>query len=105
MTTYRESEEAKIVAGRGGENRPIEMLPAVWDGHRSARIIVGTRDRGLATTAYSYGLTDAEKREVAERIAALWNLAASQGWTTADISRIMASANHKEGKNNDDDLA
>lgn len=100
MTTYREAEEAKILAGRGGENRPLDMLPAVWDGHRSVRILIGTRDRGLATTAYSYGLTDAEKRAVAERIAALWNLAALQGWTTADIRQILDLANN-EGKNND----
>ena len=105
MTTYREAEEAKIVARRGGEDRPLDMLPAVWDGHRSVRVLVGTRDRGLATTAYSFGLTDAEKREVAERIAALWNLAASQGWTTADINRILETTVAKEGKNNDDDLA
>lgn len=101
MMTYREAEEAKILASRGGENRPLDMLPAVWDGHRSVRVIVGNRDRGLATTAYSFGLTDAEKVAVAERIAELWNLAASQGWTTADIKRILASAINKEGKGSD----
>lgn len=88
-TPARDREEAGIVAGRGGENLPFEFKPAKWDGHRSVRVSVGGREIGLATTAYSYLLTDAEKVEAAYRLAALWTLAARRRWTT---EQIIASA-------------
>lgn len=87
----REKEEAILVAKRN-ENRPIEHARAAWDGHRSVRALIGGRDRGLATTAYSYALTDAEKVAVAARISALWNLAAARGWTTNQINQMVAAA-------------
>lgn len=90
--TYREKEEAALVAKRGGENRPLEHMKAAWDGHRSVRISAWGRDRGLATTAYSYALTDAEKVAAAARISALWNLAAARGWSTHQINQMVAAA-------------
>lgn len=87
----REKEEASLVAKRG-ENRPIENMTAAWDGHRSVRVLVGRRDHGLATTAYSYSLTDAEKAAAAARISALWNLAAARGWSTHQINQMVADA-------------
>ncbi|MCA0851202.1 hypothetical protein [Salipiger thiooxidans] len=90
--THREQEEARLLAKRGGENRPLEHCPTAWDGHRSVRVKAGGRDLGLATTAYSYALTDAEKVSAAARISALWNLAAVQGWTTHQINQMAAAA-------------
>ncbi len=89
--TPREKEEAAILAKRGGENRPIEHMEAAWDGHRSVRLFIGKGHRGLATTAYSWGLTDQEKVAAAERISALWNLAAARGWTTHQINQMAAA--------------
>lgn len=91
-TTYRSIEENAIVERRGSVNRPITMLPAAWDHHRSVRILIGETDHGLATTAYSYALTDAEKVEAAARIAALWSLAAAQGWSTTEIKQMAVQA-------------
>lgn len=91
-TTCREMEEAGLMARRRGENRPISMLSAIWDGHRSVRVLVAGADKGLATTAYSYALTDAEKIDAAARIAALWTLAAAQGWSTSEIHEMAAQA-------------
>ncbi len=85
--TLREKEEARILERRGRANEPIEFMPAGWDGHRSVRIIAATKTIGLATTAYSYALTDAEKEDVARRLSALWNLAAERAWTTDEIIR------------------
>ena len=90
--TPREQEEAHLIAKRGGENRLLEHCPSAWDGHRSVRVKAGGRDLGLATTAYSYALTDAEKVAAAARISALWNLAAAQGWTTHQINQMAAAA-------------
>ena len=87
----REQEEAAILAKRGGENLPLAHMPAAWDGHRSVRIYAGGVDRGLATTAYSYALTDAEKVSAAARISALWNLAAQLGWSTHQINQMVAT--------------
>lgn len=89
---YREEEEAAIIAARGEVSRPLERMKAAWDGHRSVRVTVGKRDRGLATTAYSYALTDAEKTAAAERISALWNLAAAEGWSTYQINQMVAAS-------------
>jgi len=86
--TPREKEEARIIAKRGGSNLPLHLAPAAWDGHRSVRIGLQPKHRGLATTAYSYGLTDGEKQEAAERIAALWNLGAALALTTEEINRL-----------------
>lgn len=88
--TPREKEEAGILAKRR-ENRPIDHMAAAWDGHRSVRIRAGGMDRGLATTAYSYALTDAEKVAAAARISALWNLAAARGWSTHQINQMVAA--------------
>ena len=90
--TPREREEAAILARRGYSNQPIENMPSAWDGHRSVRMISEKRKRGLPTTAYSFALTDAEKRAVAQRISALWNLAAAHGWTTEQITNMTALA-------------
>lgn len=92
MTFARQIEEQKILRRRNGSNRPLSLSGAVWDGHRSVRVNDGSRMIGLATAAYSYAMTDAEKVEAAERIAALWNLAAAHGWTTAEINQMAARA-------------
>lgn len=57
-----------------GNNNPIHNHQAAWDGYRSVRLIGASFNLGLATTAYSYGLSYNELQEVAERIALLWNL-------------------------------
>lgn len=86
--TPREKEEAALLAKRGGSNLPLHLTPVAWDGHRSVRIGIKPAHRGLATTAYSYALTDAEKQETAERIAALWNLGCAMSLTTAEIKAL-----------------
>ena len=92
MMTIPERRDAAILAERGLGNQPIELMQAAWDGHRSVRVFAGKKHRGLATTAYSYALTDAEKVAVAARIAALWNLAAATGWNTEQIADMAATA-------------
>lgn len=92
---YRAKEEANLFAQRGGDNQPLGLIPAAWDGHRSVRIGLKPHHRGLATTAYSFALTDDEKQEVARRIAALWNLGRALGLTTEEIE-AMASKHDGE---------
>lgn len=93
MTTpTRKKEEAETLSKRGGENRPIDFLAAMWDEHRSVRLLFGDGTCGLATTAYSYALTDSEKLDAAERIAALWTLAAAREWSTQEIIEMAAEA-------------
>lgn len=88
-----EDKQGRLVATRGAGEKPIATLPARWDGHRAARLVVpGRGDIGLAATAYSYLLTDAEKVEAARRIAALWSLAAASGWSTEDIEGLAERA-------------
>jgi len=52
----------------------LEATPAYWDHWRSVRVVLDGKDQGLATTAYSYLLSDSERAMVALRIAVLWNL-------------------------------
>lgn len=62
---------------RAGQNHPITMNVAIYDGHRSVRLLVPWGPGGwigLATATYSYKLSDGERCEVARRMAALWNL-------------------------------
>lgn len=90
---YWEDQEERRVGARGAGNVPIAMLPASWDGHRAARLVVrGRGDIGLAAIAYSCLLTDAEKAEAARRIAALWSLAAASGWSTEQIEGMAQAA-------------
>lgn len=74
------------MAARGGGNEPQWLRPAWWDGFRSVRVHVGGKWIGLATTTYSYQLTQDEREEAAARLAALWSLAARRGWTTEQIA-------------------
>lgn len=90
---YRKTEDGRLIAQRLGSNTPLSFTPAKWDGFRSVRVELHPKHRGLATTAYSFSLTSYEKVEVAERIAALWNLAAERRWTT---SQILAMTNAKQ---------
>jgi hypothetical protein len=66
--------EDKRLSDRFGNNNPLRMQPAAWDGHRSVRLVDGADNIGLATTAYSYCLGYQELRDAAERIALVWNL-------------------------------
>jgi hypothetical protein len=92
--TPREKEEAKLIAKRRGSNLPLHLTPVAWDGHRSVRIGLPPKHRGLATTAYSYALTDAEKQEAAERLAALWNLGCALQLSTEQINQLAEK--HRE---------
>lgn len=92
---YQAQENAKNIALRGGSNLPIHLTPVAWDGARSVRIGLPPKHRGLATTTYSYALTSHEKQEAAERIAALWNLGAKVGWTTAQIEKMSDDLDKK----------
>jgi hypothetical protein len=85
MVTPFAIEEANTIGKRGGDNEPLAAKPAKWDRWRSVRIKVGGRFLGLATTAYSYLLTQDERVQAARRVAALWSLAAANGWSTEDI--------------------
>lgn len=91
--------DERVLAGRKDLNTPIELARARWDGSRSIRIAL-ERDRGLATTAYSYGLTDDEKERAARRIAALWDLATARRWSTKEIeemARVAGGKNRADG--------
>ena len=47
---------------------------AYWDGYRSVRLkLPNGKDIGLATTAYSFSLSDHQKAEAARAIADAWN--------------------------------
>lgn len=81
---------AQIMAKRGGSNEPIEQKFAAWDGHRSIRLEMPRGSIGLATATYSYDLTHDERCDVAQRLAALWNLAAAYGWDTRTIEGMVA---------------
>lgn len=95
--TYREQEEARVLAKRNGQNMPLELCPVRYDGHRSLRIELGSGEVGMATTTYSYKLVDEEKASAARRMAALWNLAVAFGWSTEQIERMVAEKNAENG--------
>ncbi len=86
--TSQEQEEANNIAKRGGDNQPLGCRLAWWDGNRSIRIEMPQGHVGLATTTYSYHLTHDEREQAARRIAALWTLAAIQGWDTETIEAM-----------------
>lgn len=69
--------------------RPTGDYFAEWDEHRSIRLIVGRGTIGLATTAYSYKLTDDELRDSARRLAILWNL--HIGVSTDELERQLSA--------------
>lgn len=92
---YRENEEANLVARRNGSNLPLEHREARWDGNRSIRLNMPQGDIGLATATYSYQLTAGEREDVARRLAALWNLAALEGWTTEQIEAMEDASRSK----------
>ena len=92
---YREDEEASLVARRGGSNLPLEHREARWDGNRSIRLAMPQGDVGLATATYSYQLTSDERCEVARRMAALWNIAALEGWSTDQIEAMEDATRSK----------
>ena len=71
-----------------GEDQSFQFLQSEWDGQHNVRLMTGEKDIGLATTAQSYALSNMQKAAAAERIAALWNLAAAFGWATEDIKRM-----------------
>ena len=68
-----------------GRDIELRMLPAAYDGHRSVRVHTGREVIGLATATYSFGLDHEQRDEVAERIAALWNLHLNE--STPDLVR------------------
>lgn len=92
---YREDEETSLVARRNGSNLPLEHREARWDGHRSIRLAMPQGDVGLATATYSYQLTSDERCEVARRMAALWNIAALEGWSTEQIEAMAEIMKNK----------
>lgn len=81
---------SQIIAKRSGDNEPIERKFAAWDGRRSIRLEMPQGSIGLATATYSYDLTHEERCDVAQRLAALWNLAAAYGWDTMTIEGLLA---------------
>lgn len=87
--TPQDKVEAGLVAERGGDNQPLGCKLAWWDGNRSVRIELPQGHVGLATTTYSYSLTHDEREQAARRIAALWTLAANQGWETETIEAML----------------
>lgn len=88
---YKDYEQAFILARRNGDNEPLHLKRAIYDGHRSLRLVMKNRDVGLATATYSYELIHEERCEVAERLAALWNLGAVLGLTTTQINALVES--------------
>lgn len=96
MATEIDKQNARIIGGRGGDNEPLSLKRASWDHHRSIRVWVAGEHLGLATTTYSYGLTQDERAACARRLAALWNLAAGKGWSTEQIE-TLARQSTKEG--------
>lgn len=89
MNKYQEEVEAGLVALRRGDNEPLHLKRAEYDGRRSIRLRMPQGSAGLATATYSYQLTHDERCDVAERLAALWNLAAVRGWSTETILGIL----------------
>lgn len=67
-------------------------LPAVFDGHRSIRLVEAGGTIGLATTTYAYQLSHEDRQDAARRIAAMWNLCA--GLSTEEL---VAAAEAKTG--------
>lgn len=88
--TVREQENSNLRAQRQGQNTPLDLCPAHYDGDRSVRVEIGGKVIGMATTTYSYKLTTDERESAARRMAALWNLAAAFGWPTEQIEAMAA---------------
>jgi hypothetical protein len=70
---------------RYGNNSPLHNQVATYNGHRSVRLLHD--NVGLATTAYSYGLSYDEVLEAAERLSLLWNL--HLGVSTEELRRTQ----------------
>lgn len=83
-----EEDTQRVLALRNGENEPLHLKMAAWDGFRSIRLEMPQGSVGLATATYSYQLTHWERVDAAERLAALWNLAAAYGWDTRLIETL-----------------
>jgi hypothetical protein len=83
-------EMVRLREARNGDNEPLDLKIAAWDGHRSVRVWMPQGHIGLATATYSYRLTHAERVAVARRLAAIWNFAARQGWSTEQIEGLAA---------------
>lgn len=81
--------EAEADEGRRILNLPVWLRPVWWDQYRNVRLTHGRGGIGLATTTYSYNLSFEEREQAARRIAALWNLAALNGWDTETIERMV----------------
>jgi len=96
MMSEAEKEVERIIGARKGDNEPITLKRAYWDQWRSVRLGMPQGNIGLATTTYSYGLTQGEREQAARRIAALWTLAAFHGWSTdeieAEVSRLSKTS-------------
>ena len=91
QTLIHLAENERILAPRGEFDIPISMLPAIYDNHRSVRIMMPQGDIGLATSTYSYNLTQEERQAVARRIAALWNFAEAQSLTTEELESLATN--------------
>lgn len=81
--SLNDEERRRRAAKRRGDNEPLEVKQAAWDGHRSVRLIMPQGSVGLATATYSYQLEPKERADVARRMAAAWNYC--RGLTTEQI--------------------
>jgi hypothetical protein len=99
MSRFQEDGERAQLAKRAGDNEPLHLKAAVYDGRRSVRLVMPRGHIGLATATYSYDLTHLERCEVAERLAALWNLGAVLSLSTAEIVAALCIKRTKREPN------
>lgn len=83
------AKRATIVDAARRGNEPLAFRPAYVDDVRNVRLKLDGTDIGLATTAYSYHLTNDEQADATRRLTALWNMAAISGWSTEQIEAMV----------------